>query len=140
VVLNNAVSNKSLQELDFGGYSYAGGVDTFRLRQAGINTIYIGQYKLYLTPSLEFDVAYFPGQSHIGISAFIKQNFGTWHPLNLSLGAPIVLIDKRGSPAANFQFMIQYLDVFHTESSNSTFRNNIYINLTVGIPFSKIIY
>ena len=140
VVLNNAVSNKSLQELDFGGYSLAGGIDTSRLRQSGINTIYIGDYKLYLTPSLKFDVAYFPGQSHIGISASIQQNFGDWHPLNLSVGAPVVLIDKRGTPAANFQFMIQYLDVFHAESSNSTFNNNIYINLTVGIPFSKIIY
>jgi len=140
LVLNNAVSNKSLQELNFGDYRFAGGVDTSRLRQAEINTIYIGHYKIYLTPSLKFDVAYFPGQSHIGISASIQQNFGDYHPLNLSLGAPIVLIDKRGSPAANFQFMIQYLDVFHTENSNSTSNNNIYINLTVGIPFSKIIY
>jgi hypothetical protein len=140
VVLNNAVSNKSLHELDFGDYRFAGGVDTSRLSQAGINTIYIGHYKLYLTPSLKFDVAYFPGQSHIGISASIQQNFGTWHPLNLSLGAPIVLIDKKGSPAANFQFIVQYLDVFHSENANSSFHSNIYINLTLGIPFSKIIY
>ena len=140
LTLNNAVSNKSLQELDFEQYRFAGGVDTSRLRQSEINTIYIGRYKLYLTPSLKFDVAYFPGQSHIGISASIQQNFGTYHPLNFSLGAPVVLIDKRGSPAANFQFLIQYLDVFHTENANSTFHDNIYINLTVGIPFSKIIY
>src|SRR5450432_1280954 len=140
LVLNNAVANKSLQELDFEKYRFAGGVDTSGLRQSEINTIYIGRYKLYLTPSLKFDVAYFPGQSHIGISASIQQNFGTWHPLNLSLGAPVVLIDKRGSPAANFQFMIQYLDVFHTENANSTFHDNMYVNLTVGIPFSKIIY
>ena len=140
VVLNDAVANKSLQELDFREYSFAGGIDTTHLHQAGINTIYIGDYKVYLTPSLKFDVAYFPGQSHIGISASIQQNFGTWHPLNFSLGAPVVLIDKHGSPAANFQFLIQYLDVFHTENAHSTFHDNIYINLTVGIPFSKIIY
>jgi hypothetical protein len=139
-VLSNAVSNKSLHELDFEKYRSAGGVDTTHLRQEGINTIYIGHYKVYLTPSLTFDAVYFPGQSHIGISASIQQNFGTYHPMNLSLGVPIVLIDKQGAPAANFQFIVEYLDVFHSQNANATFHDNLYVNLTMGIPFSKIIY
>jgi hypothetical protein len=140
VVLNNSIANKSLQELNFEQYRFAGGIDTSRLRQSGINTIYIGDYNVYLTPSLKFEIAYYPGQSHIGISASVQQNFGDYHPLNLSLGAPIVLIDKQGSPAANFQFVIQYFDVFHSMYTNSSFNNSISINLTAGIPFSKIIY
>ena len=60
--------------------------------------------------------------------------------LNWMIGVPVVLIDKEGAPATNFEFQIRYFDVFNTESGGRNFTDKVSVGLTVGVPFSKIIY
>jgi len=138
--LNNAADSRLLEYINYHDYKNLGGIDTSSLQQRKISSLFIGHYKTFVTPAAKFQVAYFPPESHIGISSSIEQHFGTFKTIDWILGIPVVLINKIGSPAANFEFQLQYLDLAHHLFPNRTFRDNISINLTVGIPFSKVIF
>jgi hypothetical protein len=51
-----------------------------------------------------------------------------------------VLIDKKGAPAANFEFNLHYFDINHAVFPDRAFKDNVYIALTAAVPFSKIIH
>ena len=51
-----------------------------------------------------------------------------------------MLIDKTAAPAANFEFQIRCFDISHAVFNNKSFSDNVSINLTAAVPFSKIIY
>ena len=138
--LNNAAESKSLDKMNLDKYIHAGGSDSLLLSRHAINTIYVGNYQAFLTPAIKFGLVYFPPNSHIGVSSTLEQNIGKYSALNWTLGIPVVLINTLGAPAANFEFQIVYFDLAHSVYPNRTLKENISVNLTVGIPFSKIIY
>ena len=140
VYLNNAIQSHSAESINYDQYKSSGGVDTLLLRQKKVNSIFIGDYNTFITPSAKLAIVYYPPDSHIGISTTLMQNIGTYRALNWSLGIPIVLINKMGAPSANFEFQLNYSDITHVVYPNRTFSDNISISLTVGVPFSKIIY
>jgi hypothetical protein len=104
------------------------------------NQMYIGSYKNFLTPVAKVQLIYFPPDSHIGFNLTIEQNIGTYNALNGIVGIPIVLIDKVGHPAANFQFQFRFFDITSTILPNKSVYDKTSIGLTLGVPFSKIIY
>ncbi|WP_461111686.1 hypothetical protein [Spirosoma jeollabukense] len=140
VYLNNAALSQSVESSTYSQYKNAGGIDTLVLRQKRINSIFIGDYQTFLTPSARLIVVYYPPDSHIGLSTSLSQHIGTYRALNWSVGIPIVLINKMGAPSANFEFRLTYADLTHVVYANRTFSDNMSISLTVGVPFSKIIY
>ena len=99
-----------------------------------------GSYKNFLTPAAKAEIIYFPPDSHVGFNLAIEQNIGTYNALTGIVGIPIVLIDKAGHPAANFQFQFRFFDVSNTILPNRTFYDKTSVGLTLGVPFSKIIY
>ncbi|WP_420149409.1 hypothetical protein [Spirosoma sp.] len=138
--LTNSTQNYSLERVNYEQYKNAGGVDSVTLRQQKINTLFVGSYQTFLTPKAKVGFVYYPPDSHIGISTTLEQNIGIHKPLNWIVGIPIVLIDKAGAPSANFEFRFSYFDVTHQLVTRQTFSDNMSINLSVGVPFSKIIY
>ncbi|CAN5181951.1 hypothetical protein BH09BAC4_BH09BAC4_41250 [soil metagenome] len=140
VYLNNAIQSQSLESSTYSQYKNAGGIDTLALRISKINAIFIGNYQTFLTPSTKLTVVYYPPDSHIGLSTTLTQNIGAYRALNWSVGIPIVLINKMGAPSANFEFRLNYADLTHVVFPNRAFSDNMSISLTVGVPFSKIIY
>lgn len=140
VFLNNSVQSQRLQALSYQEYKSAGGSDTLLLGQRRINSIYIGNFKNFVTPVVKFNFVYFPHASHIGISTSLEQNFGNYKALNFTLGIPVVLIDKTTAPAANFEFRVNFFDISHKVYPGRKLGDNISVGMTVGVPFSKIIY
>lgn len=140
VYLNNTIQSHSVESINYNQYKNSGGVDTLTLRQRKINSIFIGDYQTFLTPSAKLSAVYYPPDSHIGISTTLTQNIGTYRTLNWVLGIPVVLINKMGAPSANFEFQLNYSDITHAVYANRRFSDNMSISLTVGVPFSKIIY
>jgi len=138
--LNNDVQSRSTAALSYQEYKNAGGTDSLRLEDRKINSIYIGDFKNRLSPSLSCRVVYFPPQSHIGISGSLCQSFGTFRSTDAKLGIPVVLIDKTTAPAINFEFNVHYRDLAHTAFPRRKFADNLYVSVHMGIPFSKIIY
>ena len=138
--LNNSIQNHSLESIDYDQYKTLGGIDTTSLHQRTINTIFIGDYKTFLTPVVKASFIYYPPDSHIGVSTTLEQNMGVYKALNWTIGIPIVLINKADSPASNFEFQLRYFDITHAVFAHRNFSDAISINLTIGIPFSKIIY
>ncbi|MEO6845408.1 MAG: hypothetical protein ABI184_09550 [Ginsengibacter sp.] len=110
-----------------------------QLTSTGVNGSYAGKYNNYLTPATSVKLVYIPLDSHIGLSFRLEKNYGDYKALNGILGIPIVLIDKRGVPAVNFECQIILDDMNHTIKSTLP-GNGSSIGLTVGIPFSKIVY
>lgn len=115
------------------------GVQGGQLTPTGINGSYAGKYYNYLTPSTSAKLVYIPLDSHIGFSFRMEKNYGDYKALNGILGIPIVLIDKRGVPSVNFECQIILDDMNHTIKSTLP-GNRSSVGLTVGIPFSKIVY
>lgn len=140
VFLSNSIQRYSLERISYNQYKSLGGNDTLSLRQRRIDAIYVGNYQTFLTPAARLTVVYYPVESHIGISTTVEQYIGTYKALNWVIGIPVVLIDKKGAPASNFEFQLRYADCTHVVFPQRTFRDNISVNLTVGVPLSKIIY
>jgi hypothetical protein len=104
------------------------------------NEQYIGSFKNFFTPVAKVQIIYFPPDSHVGFNLAIEQNIGSYNALNGIIGIPIVLIDKAGHPAANFQFQFRFFDVSGTILPNKSIYDKTSVGLTLGVPFSKIIY
>lgn len=140
VSLANSAQTYALERLSYDQYKRLGGIDTAGLVQRRVSTVYVGNFRTFLSPVVRLGLVYYPPESHIGLSATVEQYVGTYRALNGVLGIPIVLIDRQGAPAANFEFQLRYADCTHVVFPRQTIRNNLTVNLTIGVPFSKIIY
>nr|WP_294949359.1 hypothetical protein [uncultured Mucilaginibacter sp.] len=140
IASNNSAASRLLQNLTIDEYRSLNGADAATAKAKGADRTFIGKYRHFITPAAKFNVVYYPNQSHIGISAAIEQNIGVYKALNGTIGIPIVLIDKKGAPAANFEFNLHYFDINHAVFPDRAFKDNVYIALTAAVPFSKIIH
>jgi len=102
--------------------------------------LYTGDYHTFLTPAVKGQIIYLPTGSHFGISFLLQQSIGDYHALDGILGLPLVLIDKKGEPAVNFEFQVRFYDMGHTIVAGTGGSGHTAVGLTVGIPFSKIAY
>lgn len=137
---NNTVQSQASMPVSSSDYLRLGGTDTLRLADLGRNNLYNGDYRNFFTPAIKAQVVYFPSISHIGISAQLEQNFGQHNSLSAVLGLPIVLIDREANPSANFQFQLRYADIGNKVAPSKPLKDKLSVGLTVGVPFSKIIY
>lgn len=135
--VNNAVQSGSLFSADVTGAQGTDGINTVTINNGDR---YIGQYKNFITPVAAGKLVYIPGTSHVGISFCIEKNWGTYKALNSIIGIPIVLIDKKGVPAINFEAQLLLQDMNNSLKNTRLPYNKTAIGLTVGIPFSKIVY
>jgi hypothetical protein len=135
--LNNSVQSGALYNANIGGQVIINGANTLSLNNGDR---YIGNYKNYVTPVVAGKLVYIPPDSHVGISFRVEKNFGTYYALNAILGIPMVLIDKKGVPAINFEAQLLFSDINSSIKGGRLPYNKTAISLTVGIPFSKIVY
>ncbi len=97
-------------------------------------------FRYFVTPFVRGHVVFFPPESHIGVDLLLEQNMGTYHATNAQIGIPIVLIDKERYPAANFQFLLRLPDLGDSMHSGRSLSDKMVLGLSVGMPFSKMIY
>ncbi|MDN3547347.1 hypothetical protein [Mucilaginibacter aquaedulcis] len=135
--VNNAIQSGLLYQADVNGSPAANGTEIVTIN--GGNR-FIGNYRNFFTPAVSGKLVYIPGNSHVGVSFRMEKNFGTYHALNSILGIPIVLIDKKGAPAINFECQLLFVDMSNTIGKIQLPGNKTSIGVTVGIPFSKIVY
>jgi hypothetical protein len=135
--LNNAIQSGLLYQADVNETSVTNGVETVTINQGNR---FVGNYRNFFTPAVSGKLVYIPGNSHVGLSFRVEKNFGTYRELNSILGIPIVLIDKKGAPAINFECQLLFADMSNTIGKTQLPGNKTSIGLTVGIPFSKIVY
>jgi hypothetical protein len=135
--LNNSIQGVSLYNANVSGPAIINGANTLSLNNGDR---YIGDYKNYVTPVAAGKLVYIPPNSHVGISLRIEKNLGTYHALNSILGIPMVLIDKKGVPAINFEAQLLFSDMNSSIKGSRLPYNKTAIGLTAGIPFSKIVY
>jgi hypothetical protein len=135
--VNNSVQSGSLFSADVTGAQGADAANTVTINRGDR---YIGQYKNFITPVAAGKLVYIPSTSHVGVSFRIEKNWGTYKALNSIIGIPIILIDKRGVPAINFEAQLLLQDMNNSLKDTRLPYNKTAIGLTVGIPFSKIVY
>jgi hypothetical protein len=135
--VNNSVQSGSLFNADVTGAQGADGANTVTINRGDR---YIGQYKNFITPVAAGKLVYIPSTSHVGLSFRIEKNWGTYKALNSIIGIPIVLIDKKGVPAINFEAQLLLQDINNSLKDTRLPYNKTVVGLTVGIPFSKIVY
>ena len=105
-----------------------------------LGSLYTGDYKTFIIPSVKGQLVAFPSNSHIGISFQLQQYMGDYHALNGILGIPVVLINKQAEAAMNFEFQIRFYDMGHSIDAGKGLNGRTAIGLTAGIPFSKIAF
>lgn len=135
--VNNSVQSGSLFSADVTGVQGVDGANSVTINKGDR---YIGQYKNFITPVAAGKLVYIPSTSHVGISFRIEKNWGTYKALNSIIGIPIVLIDKKGVPAINFEAQLLLQDMNNSLKDTRLPYNKTAVGLTVGIPFSKIVY
>jgi len=140
MLLNNSKLSYRLDRINLAEYNNLGGSDQLHTAALKNNKAYIGNYETYLTPSIQGRLIYFPTNSHIGISFLIQQNFGTHQLLNSKISIPVVLINSKKTPAANFDFYVLLVDMTNKISASNTLANKTIVGLSVGIPFSRLMF
>lgn len=135
--VNNSVRSGSLFSADGTGAQGVDGGNTVTINKGDR---YVGQYKNFITPVAAGKLVYIPSTSHVGVSFRIEKNWGTYKALNSIIGIPIVLIDKKGVPAINFEAQLLLQDINNSLKDTRLPYNKTAVGLTVGIPFSKIVY
>lgn len=137
---NNAAQSRSLSKINLTDYKSLGGKDTLHIAELKHQDAYIGAYKGFITPVLRGQVVYIPPDWHFGLTCQLEQNFGSYHVTNGKLGIPVVLIDKKGAPAINFEFQVRFFDLGNTINPDKTLGNKTLVGVSMGMPFSKIAY
>lgn len=132
--LNNTIQNGLLYPADL--VSELSGANTV----INNGNIWVGKFKNFITAVAACKLVYIPPNSHVGASFRIEQNIGRYHALNAMVGIPIVLIDKKGVPVITFECQLLYTDWNNSLKPNRLPGNKTAVGLTVGIPFSKIVY
>jgi hypothetical protein len=135
--INNSVQSGMMYRADVTGASSINGTNTIAINNGDR---YIGNYRNFVTPVVAGKLVYLPMDSHVGISLRMEKNFGTYKALNAILGVPIVLIDKKGVPAINFEAQLLFTDLNSSVKGGQLPFNKNAIGLTVSVPFSKIVY
>jgi hypothetical protein len=133
--LNNTIQNGLLYPANMIG-ELDGGNNTV----INNGNVWVGDFKNFITPVAACKLVYIPPNSHVGASFRIEQNTGRYHALNAMVGIPIVLIDKNGVPAITFECQLLYADWNNSIKANRLPGNKTAVGVTVGIPFSKIVY
>ena len=138
--LNNSRDAYAMYRTSYADYKNLGGADTIHAAQFRSDDLYIGEYKTFVTPTLKGQLVYIPANSHIGISFLLEQNIGIYNALNGVLGVPIVLISKTAEPSINFEFQLRFFDIGNKIGPSGGLPGKTSVGLTVGVPFSKIVY
>ncbi|MBL4676799.1 MAG: hypothetical protein JKY70_11445 [Mucilaginibacter sp.] len=121
------------------GCSINNTVQAGQMLKPALDNTYTGNFNKFLTPLVAGKIVYLPSDSHVGISCRLEQNFGSYNALNGILGIPIVLIDEKGVPKVNFECQLIF-DNMNRSLITQLPRNRTFVGLTVGIPFSKVVY
>ena len=140
VYLNNTASSNEMKTYTDVEYRSHGGNDTTGLAKFNSASIYIGKYSNFVTTSVKGKVVYIPPNWHFGIALMLIKNFGQYNPLNGTIGVPIVLINKNSNPSVNFEFDVHYFDLTDSILPYTKIGDKVSIGITMGVPFSKIIY
>jgi hypothetical protein len=140
IAQNNAVQAKMLSQKTAAEYLAGGGKDSAGAARMVNEKLYYGGFKNFITLLSSARLVYFPPSSHVGVSLVLEKYNGDYDPLNFILGIPITLVDKKGIPAADFQFQLKFTDLNNTLSPTNRLDRKLSVNLTASVPFSKIIY
>lgn len=105
-----------------------------------LGSLYTGDFRTFVTPSVKGQLVWFPANSHIGISFLAQQSIGDYHALDGILGIPVVLINKQAEAAVTFEFQVRFYDMGHSIDAGRGLNGRTAIGLTAGIPFSKIAF
>ena len=136
LLLNNSKLGYSLSKMNLSEYKSLGGTAVAADADPGNNKLYIGPYKNFVTPSISSRLLYFPGTSHVGVSALLEKSFGEYDLLNCRLAIPIVLINSKKTPAVNIECYVLLPDLLNTSPAIGT----TLAGLSIGIPFSRLMY
>lgn len=140
VFLNNSVFALEHNRLAANEYVRFGGADTLALATLGNDVIFEGDYATFLTPSLQARLVYYSPGSHIGISGKLEKFFGTYAVTNVSVGLPLVLINKQNFPVFNIDVFVTFFDVFKTKERGRKQGKLALFGINIGVPFSRMLY
>ncbi|MBC7627690.1 hypothetical protein [Ferruginibacter sp.] len=138
LLFSNSKLSYGVDKINISTYKNMGGADTLHLAEN--NKAYLGLYQTFFTPSLKARIVYYPTGSHIGISLMAAQNIGIDKLFNVRLGVPIVLINSKKVPAAAVECYVSFFDINHTVKNTEGRGKRIALGLSVGIPFSRLMY
>lgn len=140
MLLNNSKFSYNLDKVNYANYKMMGGTDTQQDEELKNDKAYIGNYKNFITPSLQCRLVYFPVEYHLGISILVQQNFGSYNFLNARIGIPVVLINSKKTPAVTFEFYVSLTDLTNNADLTNELPNKAMAGLSVGIPLSRLMY
>jgi hypothetical protein len=137
---SNSVATEEVEKIVLEEYKNLGGTDTLHLAQIESDDAYIGKYKNFASFFIKAQGVWFPKKWNVGFSLSLEQNFGHYNPLNGKFGIPIRLNDKDGDPTVNFEIQVRAFDMRHNIQPDKSFGKKTSVGLSVGLPFSSLIY
>ena len=125
---NNSVKASLIDEYGYDKYLLQNTIDdTAFLAKLKTNTVYVGDFKKFMTPILSSRLVYMP-LPFIGVSGAIEKNFGEVDAFNWRLGLPVSLKDNEGKAKVNFEIVWKEIQKEHV------------IGLSIGLPIGQTIF
>lgn len=137
---NNNVTTEELEKVSLEEYKNLGGTDTLSFARLSEEEAYIGSYQNFISSKISIQGVWFPKDWNIGVSLLFEKNFGKYNPLNGKLGIPIRFNDKEGDPTVNFEIQIRTFDMNNSIDPEKSFGKKLSAGISVGLPFSSVIY
>jgi len=138
---NNTILSKQLNKSSYLQYKSLGGIDTVKAIQLDSKDIYVGKYDNFFNPAVKLQLIYFPKFSAIfGLDFQLDKSFGSYHPLNGTIGIPFRLASSTADKPITFEVQLQMPDLRNEIISGKKFWDKAIIGVTVGLPFGSSVY
>jgi len=139
---NNSAKAEILDKITYDQIIQMGGTDTIETAIVDSKEeAYIGKYKTFITTQANLDVVWFPFTSeHVGVRVRYEMNFGEYNPSTLKIGIPIKLQGKDKDKVINLELQAKMFDVTNTYKPEDSFTKKLSMGISVGLPFSSMIY
>ena len=143
---HNTITLDQIKKMDIENYIGAGGADSSRMTTIDNEKVYHGAFNALWVPStyLRFVImrniklkkkTYGKIGGSLYVEKFINHDYS---PLNIQVGIPILLIDKKGKNKVKFEIQAKINDFNADKIKEDAIRDNIILGIAIGVPFGNI--
>lgn len=140
LVRSNSIDASLIDEVSIDKYKLLSqNIDTSVLAKLNSESIYLGAYEQFWTPSFSAQVVFYPNFSkNIGIDLSLIKKTGKDQALDFILGLPIALTSQDGEKPYNIILQARFKDINNKILPEKSISEKIQIGFKVGLPFNSI--
>jgi len=140
IVKSNSIDASLIDEVSIDKFKLLSqNLDTSVFEKVNSESIYLGNYEEFWTPSITAQVVFYPQFSkNVGIDLSFIKKFGKDQAFDFILGLPITLTSQDGDSPFNIILQAKFRDINNKILPEKSISDKLQIGFKVGLPFNNI--